>query len=58
MSPVEQLDLLELIWTALSNNPESLPLSLEHRVELDTRLDALERSPGRGRPWSEVSAIG
>jgi putative addiction module component (TIGR02574 family) len=54
LSTDEQLDLLEAVWDTLAADPESLPLSNEHRRELDRRLEELERSPEAGIPWSEL----
>ena len=54
LSTEQQLDLLEAVWDTLAANQESLPLSREHRRELDRRLEALERSPEAGVGWSDL----
>jgi putative addiction module component (TIGR02574 family) len=54
LSTAEQLDLLEAVWDTLAANPESLPLSSEHRRELDRRLEEMERSPEAGVRWSDL----
>jgi putative addiction module component (TIGR02574 family) len=35
----QRLELLEAVWDTLAADPDSLPLSTEHRRELDRRLD-------------------
>ena len=44
----EQLDLLDQIWDRLSRQADGLPLTVEQEVELDRRLDALERDGAVG----------
>jgi putative addiction module component (TIGR02574 family) len=48
----ERLTLLEEIWDSLE--PADVPLTEEQRVELDARLDDMERDPAPGIPWEEV----
>ena len=54
MSPAERILLVEEIWDRIAAEPDSVPLPAAHRDELDRRLDALDKSPDPGRPWSEV----
>jgi putative addiction module component (TIGR02574 family) len=54
LSTAEQLDLLEAVWDTLTASPESLPLSNEHRRELDRRLDEMARSQQAGVRWSDL----
>jgi putative addiction module component (TIGR02574 family) len=54
LSPAERILLVEEIWDHIAAEPASVPLSTEHRAELDRRLDALDKAPDPGRPWSEV----
>jgi putative addiction module component (TIGR02574 family) len=44
----EQLDLLDELWDRLSRQADGLPLTAEQEVELDRRLDALEREGAVG----------
>jgi putative addiction module component (TIGR02574 family) len=44
----EQLDLLDELWDHLSRQADGLPLTAEQEVELDRRLDALEREGAVG----------
>ena len=54
LSTGQRLDLIGEIWDTLSATPVDVPVSASHRAELDRRLDALERTPETGRPWTEV----
>jgi len=48
----ERLDLVERIWDSIAADQAALPLSEEHRRELDRRLD--EPDPGPSVPWEEL----
>ena len=52
LSPQERLKLLEQLWDSLS--PESVPMTDAQNVELDRRLDELDREGPVGIPWNEV----
>ena len=54
LSFAERILLVEEIWDRIAAEPDTIPLSSAHRVELDRRLDALEKNPDSGRPWAEV----
>jgi putative addiction module component (TIGR02574 family) len=54
LSVPERLDLLEELWDSLSATPEGVPLTNAQRVELDRRLDELDREGPTGIPWEEV----
>ena len=54
LSREEQLTLLEELWENLTTGSDALPLTDAHRVELDRRLDDLEREGPSGIPWDEV----
>ena len=54
LSREEQLELLERLWDRLSASPDALPLTDAQRIELDARLDDLEREGPVGIPWDEV----
>jgi putative addiction module component (TIGR02574 family) len=44
LSKDERLDLIEQLWESLSDEErDSLPLAADQKVELDARLDALDR---------------
>jgi putative addiction module component (TIGR02574 family) len=52
----ERIELVEAIWDTIPENAgtEVLPLSEEHRAELERRLNDMEADPVVGRPWAEV----
>jgi putative addiction module component (TIGR02574 family) len=52
----ERIELVEAIWDTIPENAgtDVLPLSEEHRAELERRLTDMEADPGVGRPWDEV----
>ncbi len=50
----EKLALLEELWDNLAASPESIPLTDAQRVELDRRLDDLDREGPVGIPWEDV----
>lgn len=56
LSVTDRIDLVEAIWDSVALEIEALPLSEEHRLELDRRLADLEASPEAGSPWAEVRA--
>jgi putative addiction module component (TIGR02574 family) len=45
----ERIRLVEDLWDSIAADQDLLPLTSEHRAELDRRLDAYEadRNPGR-----------
>lgn len=52
LTPEQRLRLLEELWDSLSDS--DVPLTDRQRVELDRRLNELEREGPRGIPWDEV----
>jgi putative addiction module component (TIGR02574 family) len=50
----DRLDLIEQIWESLCANPQSVPLTVAQREELDRRLDEMEADGGDGIPWEQV----
>ena len=50
----ERIRIVEAIWDSIADSPEALDLSEEQKAELDRRLEALEKNPDAGSPWSEV----
>jgi len=54
LTATQRLELLEAVWDTLADDPASLPLSTEHRRELDRRLDDLKQSPDAGVRWSDL----
>lgn len=56
--PVEErLKLMELIWDSIIEFPENVPLTDEHKKELDVRLIDLENNPNDYIPWEEAKEL-
>ena len=55
LSASDRLRLLEDVWETFVRDPDSLPLSDEHRREIE-RLEAFKRDPSAGSSWEEVRA--
>jgi putative addiction module component (TIGR02574 family) len=58
LSVSERIELVEAIWDTIPSDAslEAVPLSEEHRNELDRRLADLEADPDAWSPWAEVRA--
>jgi putative addiction module component (TIGR02574 family) len=55
--PVEErLRLVESIWASIAEFPEALELTDAQKQELDRRLEAYEKDPDAGVPWTELKA--
>jgi putative addiction module component (TIGR02574 family) len=52
----ERIGLVEAIWDSIAATPEALPLSPQHREELDRRLAELEADPDSGIAPEEAFA--
>ncbi len=52
----ERIRIVEAIWDSIADSPEEVQLSDEQKVELDRRLEALEKNPDAGSSWDEVRA--
>lgn len=52
----ERIRIVETIWDSIADSPEEVQLSDEQKVELDRRLEALEKSPDAGSSWDEARA--
>lgn len=54
LTPEDRLRLLERLWDSLAARPENVPFTAAQRLELDRRLDEIERGDTAGIPWTEV----
>ena len=54
LSVSERIQLVEDIWDSISEKPESIPLTKEHKKELDTRLESYKNNPNLGTSWESV----
>jgi putative addiction module component (TIGR02574 family) len=52
LSVSERILLVEDIWDSIAEVPESLSLSDRQKSELDRRLRAYRRTPGKGTSWA------
>lgn len=52
----ERIELVAAIWDSLASDIAALPLSEEHRKELDRRLAEHETDHEAGEAWPEVLA--
>jgi putative addiction module component (TIGR02574 family) len=50
----EKIQLVEDLWDSIAAETSPIGLSPQHIAELDHRLDALEKNPRQGSPWSAV----
>lgn len=50
----EKIQLVEDLWDSIAAETSPIGLSSQHIAELDHRLDALEKNPRQGIPWSVV----
>jgi putative addiction module component (TIGR02574 family) len=58
LSVEQRIALAEAIWDTVAEDADAaaLPVSGEHRAELDRRLADWEANPGVGSSWEEVRA--
>jgi putative addiction module component (TIGR02574 family) len=54
LSIPERIQLVTDIWDTIAEVPEEVDLSEEQKAELDRRLEAYNRNPSEGSPWSLV----
>jgi putative addiction module component (TIGR02574 family) len=56
LSVEERIELAEAIWDTVAEDATAaeMPVSEEHRAELDRRLADLEADPDAGSAWPEV----
>lgn len=56
LSVPERIELVAAIWDSMAFEINALPISENHRAELDRRLADFEANPEAGRSWQEVRA--
>ena len=54
LSKEDKLVLLDELWAELERDPSPLQLTNEQRLELDHRLDNLDKEGPTGLTWDEV----
>ena len=50
----ERIELVQEIWDSVVAESAAVPVTREHKAELDRRLADVEARPGAEKPWSEV----
>ena len=54
LAPEERLQLIEDLWESLRSRPGTIRLTSAQQVELDRRLDELDRGEAQVMSWDEV----
>ena len=54
LSPEERIRLIGLLWASFVDDPSTLPVTDEQRVELRRRVAEHDADPAAARSWSEV----
>lgn len=54
MTALETLELIELLWDSLADDPVGMPLSEEERGIVEERLEAYRRDPSATVSWEEA----
>ena len=57
LSKEDKLVPLDELWAELERDPSPLQLSNEQRLELDRRLDTLDKEGPTGLAWEELLAL-
>ena len=54
-APKEQrIAFVQELWDRIAEDPERIPVPIEHQRILEERLKDYRANPKAGRPWSEV----
>jgi putative addiction module component (TIGR02574 family) len=54
-APKEQrIAFVQELWDRIAQDPEKVPVPIEHQRILEDRLKEYRANPKAGRPWSEV----
>jgi len=51
-TPVERIEFVQMLWDEIARNPESVPVTEEHKAVLRERLHAYDEDAGE--PWGVV----
>jgi putative addiction module component (TIGR02574 family) len=52
----DRIRLVAAIWESIADTPEAIELTPEVRQLLAERLEAHQKNPNAGSPWSEVKS--
>jgi len=53
LTPAERIELAQELWDSVESG-EFPPLTPDQMAEIDRRIEAHEKDPGRAIPWEEV----
>ena len=54
LTPAQKLLLVSELWDDLAAHPTDVPVSREQIAELDRRMEAYRRDPGRVTTWEAI----
>jgi putative addiction module component (TIGR02574 family) len=54
LSVQDRISLAQQIWDSVASDPDSLPLTVEQREELESRLEEYRKNPQDGAAWEDV----
>jgi putative addiction module component (TIGR02574 family) len=54
LSVQDRISLAQQIWDSVASDPDSLPLTVEQREELERRLEEYRKNPQDGAAWEDV----
>jgi putative addiction module component (TIGR02574 family) len=50
----DRVKLVEDIWDSIAEEPKEFPLTGAQKRELDRRIEAMRKNPGRALAWNEA----
>jgi putative addiction module component (TIGR02574 family) len=53
-SKEQRIAFVQELWDRIAQDPEKVPVPIEHQRILEERLKEYRANPEAGRPWSEV----
>lgn len=53
-SKEQRIAFVQELWDRIAQDPERVPVPVEHQRILEERLKEYRANPKAGRPWSEV----
>jgi putative addiction module component (TIGR02574 family) len=56
LSTAEKILRLQEQWDRIAENPDAVDVTEAQKLELDTRLAAMEESPGGATSWTKIKA--
>lgn len=56
LPPAERVAVVQEIWESMVAKPDTVPITLAQREELERRWTAFQQDPDEGEPWDDVKA--